>query len=145
MAAVRHFDFKNYNIWSHNCHCDLILLLHTKLHQNWFTRSASRRPWLHNVQCAVARQRPSPWWQPHHSGHVGNMMGCDHPSFVHISPLVGELSDFQHFQYGAAVRHLEYEFCYSGPPTKSTTRFDYHVKIWYRSDIIFPAGDITIL
>ena len=35
----------------------------------------------------------------------------------------------------AAVRHLEYEFCYSGPPTKSTMRFDYHVKIWYRSDI----------
>ena len=35
----------------------------------------------------------------------------------------------------AAVRHLEYEFCYSGPPTKSTMWFDYHVKIWYRSDI----------
>jgi len=35
----------------------------------------------------------------------------------------------------AAVRHLEYEFCYSGPPTKSTMRFDYPVKIWYRSDI----------
>jgi len=35
----------------------------------------------------------------------------------------------------AAIRHLEYEFCYSGPPTKSTMRFDYHVKIWFRSDI----------
>ena len=35
----------------------------------------------------------------------------------------------------AAVRHLEYEFCYSGQPTKSTMRFDYRVKIWYRSDI----------
>jgi len=35
----------------------------------------------------------------------------------------------------AAVRHFEYEFCYSGPPTKSTMRFDYPVKIWYRSDI----------
>ena len=37
-----------------------------------------------------------------------------------------------------AVRHLEYEFCYSGPPTKSTMRFDnfdYPVEIWYRSDI----------
>ena len=29
----------------------------------------------------------------------------------------------------AAVRHLEYEFCYSGPPTKSTMRFDYHVNL----------------
>ena len=34
----------------------------------------------------------------------------------------------------AAVRHLEYKF-YSGPPTKSTMRFEYHVKIWHRSDI----------
>jgi len=34
-----------------------------------------------------------------------------------------------------AVRHLEYELCYSGPPTKSTMRFDYPVKVWYRSDI----------
>ena len=35
----------------------------------------------------------------------------------------------------AAVRHLEYKFRYSGPPTKSTMRFDYPVKIWYLSDI----------
>jgi len=35
----------------------------------------------------------------------------------------------------AAVCHLEYEFCYSGPPTKSTMWLDYHVKLWYRSDI----------
>jgi len=28
----------------------------------------------------------------------------------------------------AAVRHLEFEFRYSGPPTKSTVRFDYSVK-----------------
>ena len=34
-----------------------------------------------------------------------------------------------------AVRHLEYAFCYSGPPTKSTMRVDYLVKIWCRSDI----------
>ena len=33
----------------------------------------------------------------------------------------------------AAVRHLEYEFCYSGPPTESTMWFDYRVKIWCRS------------
>ena len=35
----------------------------------------------------------------------------------------------------AAICHLEYEFCYYGPSTKSTMRFDYRVKIWYRSDI----------
>jgi len=35
----------------------------------------------------------------------------------------------------AAVRHIEYEFCYSGPPTKSIVRFDYPAEIWYRSDI----------
>jgi len=35
----------------------------------------------------------------------------------------------------AAICHLEYEFCYFGPPTKSTMRFDYPFKIWYRSDI----------
>ena len=28
----------------------------------------------------------------------------------------------------AAVRHLEFKFRYSGPPTKSTVRFDYSVK-----------------
>ena len=66
--------------FDHDCHCCPNLLLYTKFHQNWFTRSASRRPWLHNVQCAVARQRPLPW-QPNHGGHVGDMMGCDHPSW----------------------------------------------------------------
>ena len=35
----------------------------------------------------------------------------------------------------AVVRHLEYEFCYSGQPTKSTMRLAYPVKIWCRSDI----------
>ena len=42
---------------------------------------------------------------------------------------------FPTFCIMAAVRHLEYEFCYSGPPTQSTMRFDYPVKIWYQSDI----------
>ena len=46
-------NFKNFNIWSHDCHCGPNLLLHTEFHQNWFTRSASRRPQLHNVQCAL--------------------------------------------------------------------------------------------
>ena len=43
----------------------------------------------------------------------------------------------------ADVRHLEYEFCYSGPPTKSTLGFDYPVK--FGADHNFPAGDIAIL
>ena len=42
---------------------------------------------------------------------------------------------FPIFSNMAAVRHLEYEFCYSGLPMKSTMRFDYHVEIWYRSNI----------
>jgi len=41
---------------------------------------------------------------------------------------------FSTFCNMAAVRHLEYEFCYSGPPTKSSMWFDYPVNIWYRSD-----------
>jgi len=89
-------NVKNFNIWSHDCHCGPNLLLHTKFHQNWFTRSASRRPWLHSVQCAVARLRPSPW-QPHHSRHVGHMMGCDHLSCVPVGPLVGELCHLEYF------------------------------------------------
>jgi len=34
-----------------------------------------------NVQCTVARQRPLAW-KPHYGGHVGDIMGCDHPSWV---------------------------------------------------------------
>jgi len=81
------------NVFQHLGHN---LLLYTKFHQNLFTRFVYRRPWLQNVQCAVARQRTLPW-QPRHGGHVGNMMGCDHPSFVPVGPLVGELWHFQYF------------------------------------------------
>ena len=66
-------------------------------------------------------------------GPVENMMGCNHPSCVPVGSLVGELWHFECFFNMAAVRH--FEFCYSGPLTKSTMRFDYAVKIWYRSDI----------
>jgi len=31
-------------------------------------------------------------WQPQHGGHIGNMMGCEHPSFIQIGPLVGEVN-----------------------------------------------------
>jgi len=63
---------------------------YTKFHQNWIMRSTSRRPYLLNVQCAVARQRPLPW-QPQHGGHIGDTMGCDYPSFIQIGALVSEL------------------------------------------------------
>jgi len=98
MAAGRHFELKN-NIWSRDCHWGPNLLSCTKFHQNWFTRSASRRRQQHNIQYTVARQRTSPW-QPHHGGHVGILTGCDHPSFVPIGSLVGELWRFQYFQHG---------------------------------------------
>ena len=35
-------------------------------------------------------------WQRHHGGHVIDMMGCDHPSFVQIGPLI--------FQYGSRLQ-----------------------------------------
>jgi len=86
-----------FNIWPHDCHwCPNRpnLVLYTKLHQNWFMSSASSRPLLLNVQSAVARpvvrQQPLPW-QPHFCGHIGNVMGCDEPSFVPIEQLLGEL------------------------------------------------------
>jgi len=37
-----HFEY--FNIWSRDCHWGGNLLLCTKFHQNWFTRSASRCP-----------------------------------------------------------------------------------------------------
>ena len=42
----------------------------------------------------------------------------------------------------SAVRHVELEFCHSGPPTM---RFDYHVKRKFSVDPIFAVGDIAIL
>jgi len=45
-------------------------------------------PLLGNGRCAVARQRPLPW-QPNRGGHVRDMMGCDHPSWVSVGPLAG--------------------------------------------------------
>jgi len=42
---------------------------------------------------------------------------------------------FSTFSNIGTVRHLELEFCHCGPPTKSTVRFDYPVKIWYRLDL----------
>jgi len=97
MARVRHFEFKKkINIWSRDCHVGPNLLECTKFHQNWFTRWPSRRPWLQNVQCAVAKQQTLPR-QPHDGGYVGNVIVCEHPSFVQIGRLVGELWHSQYF------------------------------------------------
>jgi len=48
---------------------------------------------------------------------------------------------FPTFCNTAAVRHLEFEFCHSGPPTKSTRRFSYSVD---GLDPIFAVKDIAI-
>ena len=92
-------NYKKNNIRFRKGHCGPNLLSCTKFHQNWFTRSASRRRQQHNIQYTVARQRTSPW-QPHHGAHVGILTGCDHPSFVPIGSLAGELWRFQYFQHG---------------------------------------------
>ena len=64
-----------------------------------------------------------------------DIMGCDHTSFFQIGPLTGDrVIAFPTFFNMAAVRHLELEFCHSGPPTKSTVLFGCPVKIWCRSD-----------
>ena len=112
-----------FNIWSRDCHCGPNLLLYTKFHQNWFTRSACRRPY------AVARQRPLPW-QPHHGRHVGNMTGCDHPHFVPIGPLGGELWYFQYFltwRPAAILNFINFNIwsrdCYCGPNLLLCTKF----------------------
>ena len=75
--------------------------------------------------------------EPQHGRHIGDMMGCDHgPPKFHPNRSIGiRVIVFPIFCNMAAVRHLEYEFCYSGPPTKSTMRLYYRLKIWYRSDI----------
>ena len=59
-----------------------------------------------NVQSSVARPRPLPR-QPHFGKHVGNVMGCDQPSFVPIGPFLSELWYANIFQHGA-VRHSEF-------------------------------------
>ena len=43
-SATCILNFKNFNIWSHDCHCCPNLLLCTKFHQNWFSHSAFRGP-----------------------------------------------------------------------------------------------------
>ena len=68
---------------------------------------------------------------------------CSVPNFIKIGPpkfhpnrsLDRRVIEFPTFSNMAAVRHLEFGFCYSGPPTKSTMLFDYPVKIWCWSNL----------
>jgi len=123
-------NFKNFNIWSRDCHCGPNLLLYTKFQQNCFTLSASRRHncWMYNAP-AVAMATAS-WGTCR--GHDGMWPPKFHPN----RSIDRRVIAFPTFCNMAAVRHLEYEFCYSEPPTKSTMRFDYRIKIWYRSDFL---------
>ena len=57
-------NFKNFEILLRDCRSGPNVLLCTKFYQNWFT-------------------------QPNRGGHVGDMMGCDDPSWVSVGPLVG--------------------------------------------------------
>jgi len=67
----------------------------TCLERDWI-QLPKFRPNHSIVQCAVARQRTLPW-QPHHRGHIGNVIRCDHSSFDPVGPLPGELWHFQYF------------------------------------------------
>ena len=40
--------------------------------------------------------------------NIGNMMGCDHPSWVPVGPFAGELWHFEYISNMAAVRHFEF-------------------------------------
>ena len=95
-----------------------------------FIKIVSRvRPQLQNVQCAVARQRPLPW-QPNRGWHVEDMMGCDHPSWVSVGPLVGELWHFEYFptwRPSAILNFKKFNIlsrdCRSGPNMLLCTKF----------------------
>ena len=56
------------------------------------------------AECTVALA-----WQTHHGGHVGDMMGCDHPIWVPVGRLVGELWHFEYISNMAAVCHFEFK------------------------------------
>jgi len=83
MAASAILNLKSFSIWSYDCHCVPNLLLYTKFHQNWVTRSAS-----------IGRRRGNSIMPDMSGTHT---MGCDHPSFIQIGPLAGNLSHFQYF------------------------------------------------
>jgi len=48
--------------------------------------------------------------QPHHCDHIRDTIGCDHPIFIQMGPLVSELYHFQHFPtwWPSAILNLKY-------------------------------------
>ena len=73
-------------------------------------------------------------WRPRR-GHEHDEMRCALPEF-RLNRSIGErVIAFPTFSNMAIVRHLELEFCHSGPPAKSSMLFGCPVKIWCRSDI----------
>jgi len=79
----------------------------------------------------------------HHGGHVVDMMGCDHPLFIQIGPLIGKLYRFQHFAIWRPSAVLNANFVILDHPRRqlcgSITLSKFGI------DPIFHAGDITIL
>jgi len=134
-------NLKKFNIWSRDCHCGHNLLLYTK-----FNKIGSRvgppdahNCWMHNVpllgngRCMVIVSRGTC------RGHDGMR-----PPKFHLNRFIDRrVIALPTFCNMAAVRHLEYVFCYFGPPTKSLCGSITLSKLGI--DPIFPAGDITIL
>ena len=67
--------------------------------------------------------------------HGNCMMGCDHPSFIPIGPLTGELWHFQYFPTWRPSAILNYIFfyisprdCHCGPNVPLSTKFH---KNWF--------------
>jgi len=132
MAAVRHFEF-----WKiiFDQVTVIAVLICCRI---YFIKIASRiRPpdahycWMYNAlllsngRChgnRIMRDMSGTW-------------GMRPPRFHPNRSIGRRVIAFPTFCNMAAVRHLEWEFCYFGPPTKSTVRFDYPVKIWCRCDI----------
>jgi len=53
--------------------------------------SRVRPPDAHNCRMFNAPLLGNGRFLPNRGGHVGDMMGCDHPSWVSVGPLVSEL------------------------------------------------------
>jgi len=104
------------------------LLSCTKFHQNWFTRSASIQTPI-TAECSLRRCQITAVAMATASWRTClELVGCDRS-------IDRRVIAFLTFCKMAAVRHLEFEFCYSGPPTKSAMRFRYPIEIWFRSDL----------
>ena len=84
--------------------------------------------WMYNAPL-LGNARPLQW-QPQHGGHIGDMMGCDHPSCVPVGPLVGELWQLEYFPTWRPSAILNFKNfnilsgnCRSGPNMLLCTKF----------------------